>query len=156
MKINYARKAIELSKSEAKKAEVYGSEMYKALLDAKKSFPDFTISVKSAPTNHDSYKGLNRAFMQNYIEKHDDDDHNTMKEFNILCGLDENGNKKAFAAVASYGELRMWFLNRYPELSDMQSSINVIMTRVKEEPAPNRIVYSFVPLNVQFLIAIMF
>ena len=102
MKINYARKAIELSKSEAKKAEVYGSEMYKALLDAKKSFPDFTISVKSAPIKHDGFKGLNRAFMHDYIENHDDDDHNTMKEFNTLCGLDEKGNKKSFAAVASY------------------------------------------------------
>ena len=111
MKINYAKKAIELTKSEMKAAECYGSEMYRALLDAQKSFPDFTVKVKVPASKRDNYKGLTREFMKNYISKHDDEQHSTMSEFNTLCGLDADGNKKTFAAVASYGELRMWFLS---------------------------------------------
>lgn len=133
MKINYAKKAIELTKSEMKAAECYGSEMYRALLDAQKSFPDFTVKVKVPASKRDNYKGLTREFMKNYISKHDDEQHSTMSEFNTLCGLDADGNKKTFAAVASYGELRMWFLSKYPALRDMQSAIEDIMKRVREE-----------------------
>ncbi len=133
MKINYAKKAIELTKSEMKAAECYGSEMYRALLDAQKSFPDFTVKVKVPASKRDTYKGLTREFMKNYISEHDDEQHSTMSEFNTLCGLDTDGNKKTFAAVASYGELRMWFLSKYPALRDMQSAIEDIMKRVREE-----------------------
>ena len=133
MKIDYEKKTIELTKSEMKAAENYGSEMYTALLDAQKSFPDFTVKVKAPVSKRDNYKGLTREFMKNYIDGHDDDEHNALHEFNTLCGLTADGEKKAFAAIASYGELRMWFLTKYPELSDMQSTINSIMERVRQE-----------------------
>ena len=138
MKINYAKKTIELTKSEMKAAEIYGSEMYTALLDAQKSFPDFIVKVKSPSVKRDNYKGLTREFMKNYIDTHDDDEHSAMQEFNTLCGLTADGEKKAFAAVASYGELRMWFLTKFPELSDMQSTINSIMERVRQERGENK------------------
>ncbi len=134
MKINYRTNTIELTKSEAKQAEIYGSVMYKALLDAKKDFPSFDIVVKS-PAKRDNYKGLTTKFMADYIAAHDDDEHSIMAEFNTLRGLDGNGNKKQFAAVASYGELRMWFLNKYPQLRDMQGAIGDIMKKVREDRA---------------------
>ncbi len=133
MKINYTKKTIELTKSEMKAAENYGTEMYKSLLDAQKNFPDFSVTVKTASAKRDNYKGLTRDFMKDYIQKHDDEDHSISAEFNTLCGFDADGKKKTFAAVASYGELRMWFLSKYPELHDMQSSINSIMDRVRQE-----------------------
>ena len=135
MKILYGKEVIELTKGEAKQAQIYGSEMYKALLDARHNFPTFEIRVKSAAPKRDNYKGLTREFMKKYIADNDDELHTATNEFNTLCGLDEKGNKKAFAAVASYGELRMWFLNKYPELSNMQDSIKVIMERVRKERA---------------------
>ncbi len=133
MKILYGKKVIELTKSEMKTAEIYGTEMFKALLDAQKSFPDFEIQVKAPASKRDNYKGLTREFMKNYIADHDDDEHSIMAEFNTLCGLDAEGHKKTFAAVASYGELRMWFLAKSPELRDMQSTIEDIMERVRKE-----------------------
>ena len=135
MKINYAKKTIELTKSEMKAAENYGTEMYKALLDAQKNFPDYAIKVKAPASKRDNYKGLTYEFMKKYIGGHDDDEHSIMNEYNTLCGLDANGNKKTFAAVASYGELRMWFLAKYPELRDMQSAIDSIMERVRQDQA---------------------
>ena len=76
--------------------------------------------------------------MKDYILEHDNDDHSVMAEYNALCGLDDKGEKKDFAAVASYGELRMWFLNTYPELRDMQSTIDSIMERVRKEQAEKK------------------
>ena len=135
MKINYRTNTIELTKSEAKQAEIYGSTMYRALLDAKKDFPSFSVGIKAPANKRDNYKGLTCDFMRDYISKHDNAEKTIMAEFNTLRGLDADGNKKAFAAVASYGELRMWFLSQYPELADMQSTINSIMDRVRAEKA---------------------
>ena len=133
MKINYEKETIELTKSEMKAAETYGTEMFKALLDAKKNFPGYAIKVKAPASKRDNYKGLTREFMKDYIDEHDDDEHTALHEFNTLCGLTADGKRKAFAAVASYGELRMWFLTTFPELRDMQSTIENIMKRVREE-----------------------
>ena len=135
MKINYRTSTIELTKAEAKQAEIYGSVMYTALKNARNDFPTFPVKVKSASSKRDNYKGLTRDFMKDYIKSHDDDEQSIMVEFNTLCGLDENGEKKAFAAVASYGELRMWFLDKFPELSDMQSAITSIMDQVRANKA---------------------
>ena len=134
MKILFAKETIELTAKEAREAEIYGSEMYRALIDAKCQFPDFAVTVKAKAAKAVNFKGMTREFMKSHIEKHDADG-SIMAEFNKLCGLDGNGNKKAFAAVASYGELRMWFLSQYPELADMQSTINSIMDRVRAEKA---------------------
>ena len=84
MKINYSKKAIELTKSEMKAAECYCSEMYRALLDAQKSFPDFTVKVKVPASKRDNYKGLTREFMKNYISDHDDEQHITMSAWKTL------------------------------------------------------------------------
>lgn len=138
MKINYAKKTITLTKSEMKAAQTYGTDAYKALVDAQRTFPDFAVVVKTPSSKRDNFKGLTRDFMKGYILEHDNDDHSVMAEYNALCGLDDNGEKKDFAAVASYGELRMWFLNTYPELRDMQSTIDSIMERVRKEQAEKK------------------
>ena len=58
-----------------------------------------------------------------------------MAEFNELCGFDADGNKKPFAAVASVGELRMWFLNEYPEFIESRSRIDKILEKTRKEIA---------------------
>lgn len=138
MKINYAKKTIMLTKSEMKAAQTYGTDAYKALVDAQRTFPDFTVVVKTPASRRDNFKGLTSDFMKRYIVEHDDEDHSIMAEYNTLCGLDDSGKKKDFAAVATYGELRMWFLNTFPELRDMQSTIDSIMDRVRKEQAEKK------------------
>lgn len=46
---------------------------------------------------------------------------------NALCGLDESGKKQELAAAASYGELKMWFLEQFPEIEQMSENIRKIM-----------------------------
>ena len=135
MKNLFAKNVIEVSAKEAHEAENYGSPAYLALLDAKRQFPDFSIVVKSKSKNAGSFKGLNRDFMKKFIEEHPIEGKDLMAEFNALCGLDDEGNKKTFAAVASFGELRMWFLSNYTELNEGRSQIDKILENIKAAKA---------------------
>ena len=137
MKILYGKEVIELTAKEAHDAQIYGSPAYTALMDAKSHFGSFRVEVKGK-THSVTIKGLDRKFMRKHIEENPKEDRDLMAEFNTLCGLDENGNKKAFAAVASYGELRMWFLNEYPEFTETRSEIAKILDKTREEIAAKR------------------
>lgn len=138
MKILYAKKVIEINAKEEREAEIYGSPAYLALLDAKRQFEGYTIEVKGKSKNTASFKGLNREFMKKHIMEHPIEGKDLMTEFNSLCGLDCDGNKKTFAAVASYGELRMWFLNAYPEFAESRSKIDEILAKTREEIAAKK------------------
>lgn len=134
MKINYMNGTIELTKSEMKQAENFGSEMYKRLCDARHEFPNYTVKLAvTTKKKRDNFKGLNAAYMKKYIEKHDDEKKSKMAQFYELRGLDENGNAKDFAAVASMGELRQWFLVTFPEVADMTKGVDEIMKNVRAE-----------------------
>lgn len=137
MKVVPLKKTIELTKSEMKAAEIYGSDMYKALREARHDNPDYKTVVAKTTQKRDTFKGLNRDYMKSYIENHDDENHTHAKEFFKLCGLDENGEKMEFAAVASYGELKMWFLTTYPEIKDLASGVKEIMEATKAKAAAN-------------------
>lgn len=135
MKILFAREVIELSAKEAREAENYGSPAYLALMDAKSQFPTFSVGTKTKKKNAGAFKGMNREFMKKHIKANPKEGRDLMAEFNELCGFDADGNKKPFAAVASVGELRMWFLNEYPEFIESRSRIDKILEKTRKEIA---------------------
>ena len=55
-----------------------------------------------------------------------------------MCGLDESGKKQELAAAASYGELKMWFLEQFPEIEQMSENIRRIMDRTRETRAARK------------------
>ena len=135
MKILFAREVIELSAKEAREAENYGSPAYLALMDAKSQFPTFSVGTKTKKKNAGAFKGMNREFMKKHIKANPKEGRDLMAEFNELCGFDADGNKKPFAAVASVGELRMWFLNEYPEFNESRSRIDEILEKTRKDIA---------------------
>lgn len=137
MKILYAKKMIELSAKEAREAETYGSPAYLAMIDAMRQFEGFGIATAGKKAGG-AFKGLTREFMRKHIETHPIEGRDLMDEFNTMCGLNNDGTKKAFAAVASYGELRMWFLNEYPEFGESRQKINEILDKTRENIAVKR------------------
>ncbi len=137
MKILYGKKVIEISAKEAREAEIYGSPACMALIDARSHFDGYEVKVKGK-THNVQIKGLTRDFMKAYIQNHPVEGKDLLTEFNTLCGLENDGNKKSFAAVASYGELRMWFLNEYPELTESRNQINEILENTRKELAAKR------------------
>ena len=138
MTINYEKNEIEMTKKESRQAGIVGSEEFEALLKLRTAFPGYKIVVKSASKSRDHLKGLTVDYMLNYIQEHDKDDHNILKEFYQLRGLDDNGKPMELAAVASYGELKMWFLDQFPEIENLKTTVDKIIDRTKKNRAARK------------------
>lgn len=111
MTINYTNKTIEMTKAEEKAASKYGSDMYNDLKAARADFPTFRVVVKATPKKKGSFKGLTYDFMEQYISEHDETGE-IKKEFDLLRGkVDE------FTTPATYGQIKKWFLAKYPALT---------------------------------------
>lgn len=139
MTINYTNNTIEMSKTEAKAAGKYGSEKFNELQTLKAAEPTFrVVIVKSTAKKGDHFKGLTYDYMESYIKTHDDEEHSTLTIFNQLRGLDENGQKMELAAVATYGEIKMWFLAQYPGIAAMSANVNKILDAARKERAAQK------------------
>lgn len=137
MYINVSSKAIEMAKSEHRAAHTYGTTQYEELQEVRKAYPGFKVVIKERKRT-DHLKGLNEAYMAKYIKDHDDEQQNIWKEFCELRGMDENGKKKELSGAASFGELRMWFLNRFPEIENINASVDAILAKARKERAEKR------------------
>lgn len=140
---------IEMTKTEAAAAGKLNSEKFNELKALREMYPGFQIVVKAAAKKADRFKGLTYDYMKDYIEKHpmnvEVEDENgvqqtksVMEIFRELCGLDENGKKQKFAATASYGEVKMWFLNQYPEIEAMGENVNKIVEAARKARAAKK------------------
>lgn len=133
--INEKKNVIVMSKATAKAASVFGTQEYKDLQEVRKAYPNFRVEVKKAP-KRDNYKGLDYKFMKKYIEQHDDEEKTIMEEYNMLRGKDENGNTVSDAA--SYGEIRSWFLDMFPEVEEYHKKKEEVLARVRANRAAKR------------------
>lgn len=140
MKINHKNCTIELTKTEMKEAETFGSQMYKDLREARQDNPNYRVKVVTPSKKVDHHKGLTADRMKNYILKHDDEEHSKLKEFYELRGLTPEGKKDEFGYSVSYGELKQWFFVQYPEFKEMQDSVNKIMDEVRKQIASKKAV----------------
>lgn len=129
---NLFERKIQMTKAEAKKAGTPGTDEYEALLELMRNFPTFPIeiakSVKKAPKIR-----LTNDFMKQYIENKGDEEN--LKTFYELRGLDENGEKKAekLVGVASFVEVKVWFLAEYPEVEKFDEKVNKIIEDARKK-----------------------
>ena len=65
MKINHKNCTIELTKTEMKEAETFGSQMYKDLREARQDNPKYRVKVVSSGKKVDHHKGLTADAMKN-------------------------------------------------------------------------------------------
>lgn len=137
MKANIMCKVIEMTKVEAKKAGIVGTAEFDQLKELREAYPTFRIEVKASKSKS-TMKGLTIPYMKKYIEAHDDAEKTNMTIFNSLRGLDEDGNEIALARVATYGELKMWFLDTYPEVENMNKTVDDILAKAKKNREAKR------------------
>lgn len=129
MNANHITKKIEMTKTEAKTAGKPNNDAYNTLLELMKNFPGYEIEiVKSASKKTDRFKGLDYNYMMDYIKSHNKE---LLKDFYTLRGLDDNGKKVGMAAAASYGEIKMWFLEQFPEVEKMAETVNEIIEKAR-------------------------
>ncbi len=115
IKINEKNNTIVITKAFSMKASRFDSPEYKDLQRAKNDYPGFKVEVRSASRKRDSFKGLTYAYMEKYIAKHDDEDQTIMKEYEMLRGIGDDA-EYAMAETCSYGEMKEWFLKKFPEI----------------------------------------
>lgn len=128
IRINEAKRVIEVTKGFYKEASKFGTEEYKMLKEARNDFPTFKVVTNKTASKSNGFKGLTLEYMENYIKGHDTDNE-IMSEFNILCGKDQEGNKVEFAESASYGEIKKWFLNTYPQIKEYHNKLENILKK---------------------------
>ena len=134
MKINEKKFTIEVTKSFAQKASRVGSPEYYELLEVRHNFPKFKVVVNQTKSK-DSFKGLTYEYMKKYIQTHDDEKGSNMAVFMELRGKSEEADD-AQADSMSYGEIKLWFLDAYPEIKSFHESraerIKAIMEKQKK------------------------
>jgi hypothetical protein len=137
MTINYEKKVIEMTKVEAKAAGKIDSVKFNELIRLRSAFPEFTVVVKTNSTKRDTYKGLDYDYMKKYIETHDNKDEN-MQMFYNLRGLNRNGTRDVSIEERTYGEIKMWFLETYPEIEAFNEETKSKLDAIKAKRAKAR------------------
>ena len=138
MRINFAAGTIERNTTAAKAAGKPHTEKYNELVALRAQFPTYPVQiVKSASKRTTHLKGLTDDYMEKYIQSHDEDG-TIHKEYYEMRGLDENGKQQEVAAYASYGEIKMWFLAKYPVFEDTEDKIREKMAEVKKVRAERK------------------
>ena len=135
---NLMEKKIEMTKAEAAKAGKMGTDKYNELAALMERFPNFEIAiVKTNTKSVDHLKGLTYEYMENYIKAHNEE---LLVEFYEFCGKDEKGKKLQFGVKFSYGEVRMWFLEQFPEIEnfDARKSLDKKMDEIRKARAARK------------------
>lgn len=116
MKINMFERTIVLTKKEMNAASRYGSVAYKELQNARRDNPDYRVVTvtKTVKTQRETYKGLTYAYMERYIETHENAEE-VMAEYRELRLISECHGK-----ARSYPAIKKWFLKMYPEVENFR------------------------------------
>ena len=132
-----AKRTIEITKAFAQKSAKYGSPEYLELREARHDFPNFKVVTKVSKSNNGATKGITFAYMKSYIEKHDDEDHSIMKVFEELRGKSGDA-ESAMAPSLTYGEIKAWFFEQFPEIEDFHKERSARMDAIKKARADKR------------------
>jgi len=130
IRINDNNRTIELTKKFATAASRYGTREYEDLQEARRAYPKYKVVTKKASKKKDSFKGLTYDYMRDYIKNHDNEEKSMMARFCALCGKDENGNKIESSEKASYGEVKVWFLEQYSEFKEYTNNVDRILAKI--------------------------
>lgn len=137
MNINYEKRTIEMTKNESKEAGRPNTEKFDELIKLRSIFPDFAIVVKEISTKRDTYEGLDYEYMESYIESHNNKEAN-LKEFYTLRGLNEDGERDITLKEHKYGEIKMWFLDSFPEIEQFNAKTDEKLKAIKAKRAAAR------------------
>ena len=131
MKANFEKRTIEMTKSEANKAGKIGSPKFNELQSYRTAYPDFTIKVNEEK-KRSTYKGLDYDYMKKYIESHDNEEKTIMAEFNTLRGI-VDGIESEFVDKAKFGEVKAWFLLKFPEIEEYNEKVEKLRQKIRKE-----------------------
>ena len=114
VKINFDNNTIEITKAFSKRASNPMTKEFEELMELQNKLPEFKVVVRTTTrkVKRDYLKGLTYEFMRQYIERHDDENNSNMVEFKKRTVKNDDN-----VMTDSYGEVRKWFLEVYPEIN---------------------------------------
>ncbi|MBR2047549.1 MAG: hypothetical protein IJ960_03035 [Oscillospiraceae bacterium] len=105
-------------------------EEYAMLQRARQDYPTYTPVIKRIKRNPnmETYKGLTYAYMERYIEGHDNAKAN-MAEYRELRLISE-----CHCKARRYPKVKQWFLKKYPEVEkfEIEESDNRATTKISD------------------------
>lgn len=122
MNANMNKKVIEMSKSEAKKAGIVGTDEFNELRELRAAFPNYRVEIKKTKSR-DTMKGLTINYMKQYIEDHDADG-SVKEQFALLR-----------EQMTPYGQMKVWFLEMFPEVTEKADKAAEIIELAKAKRA---------------------
>ena len=128
MTINHNTRTIEMTKKFAELSSRFGTPEYYDLQQVRRDYPRYSVRIKTTSKKNGSQKGLNYEFMKSYIKEHNE---SLMEAFNYLSGKDEveEGEEEV---RATYGQVKKWFLNNFPELDTRKTKKEKDEKKTKE------------------------
>ena len=132
--INTKKSTIEMNKTFAAKAIIFGTDEYKQLQEARRDYPSYRVVTVAKKAAKPAYKGLTCKYMEKYIAAHDDENQTIMAEYKMLRGKSEAG-KEAMADDANYPIIKEWFLMTFPEIEKFHSDRDALVEKINQRIA---------------------
>ena len=126
--INRKNNTLVITKAFEKKANIFGSDEYNMLKEARQDNPGFRVITKSTKQKKETNKGLTYEYMELYIKKHDNEAKTIMAEYKMLRGMDD----ELMVESLSYSEMRDWFFDKFPVIAEFHKKREEIMNKVNE------------------------
>lgn len=137
MYTDYLKHVIIMTKAEAREAGKYGSDKFNELNGLRAAAPNYQIMITKTPKGNRCFAHLTYADMERYIKTHNvdvkvgEETKHALEVFYELCGRDKEGKKQPQMAVATYGEVKQWFLIQYPDIENTAKRIRTIMDEAR-------------------------
>jgi len=112
LKFDHDARCIVMDRTFYKNSSNIRFEEYDMLQRARQDYPNYTPVIKRIKRNPDkeTYRGLTYAYMERYIESHDNPEE-IMAEYRELRLISECHGK-----ARRYPAIKRWFLKKYPEI----------------------------------------
>ena len=136
LKIDHAKNIIVMDATFAKKSANTMSAEYAHLQQVRRDYPKYDVITRTIKRNSNkkTYAGLTYEYMAKYILAHDDKEGSNMAVFNELRGTIVEGDDELQAESLTYGEIKLWFLDTYPEIKNFHESRAARIKAIKEKP----------------------
>ena len=137
--VDHEKQRLLMDRTFAKLSANVRSPEYEILQRVRRDYPNYAVVRREIKKNSgkESYRGLTYADMERYIKAHNvdvtvgEETKPALEVFYELCGRDKEGKKQSQMAVATYGEVKQWFLIQYPDIENTAKRIRTIMDEAR-------------------------
>ena len=136
MTINMNKKTIELTKTEMKKAMVFGTVEYDNLQIVRRDYPNYRVVEIKAKKNTSDFANLKMDEIKGFVEKHGSDE---QKASFALLSKRTVGEDGEYCEPQSFFQIKAWFLNEFPEFKQIRKDYRQKVVSIYSAAADKRI-----------------